>query len=269
MRRHSFTLIELLVVIAIIAILASLLLPALGKAKDMAVTIDCKGRLKTLGLATALYTDDSGEMIPHETGGGVFGGNTEAHETFVLLAPYTSSKISDSIYAARPTINNPAMCPAYVNYTQYGGGHGTSAPFQDYSRSSYYYFQTYTQSSFLNLGYWGQAATGWVAANNAYRSGKTRIRQGEILYPSETINFIECRNWGLNIGFNATVAPVRYSHRHGYAAPSVMFDGSVRAWAKSAYGGGSTYYPWGGRPGLNSPSAEYWRAWAPYLWWKY
>lgn len=68
-RKKIFTLIELLVVIAIIAILASMLLPALGKARERATGMSCRSNIKQLYTVEAFYCNDHNNFLtPHLSG---------------------------------------------------------------------------------------------------------------------------------------------------------------------------------------------------------
>lgn len=64
--KHGFTLIELLVVIAIIALLVSILLPSLQKARDLAQSVACQSNLKGIGLLTSIYQQDNNDILPSQ-----------------------------------------------------------------------------------------------------------------------------------------------------------------------------------------------------------
>ena len=86
--RTQFTLIELLVVIAIIAILASMMLPALNNAREVARSATCQSNLKNIGLALSGYTSDYDGIFPPSLWGSSTWGNWK-YDWMQMVGPYS------------------------------------------------------------------------------------------------------------------------------------------------------------------------------------
>ncbi len=115
-KRCAFTLIELLVVIAIIGVLASLLLPALKRGRDAALTITCSNNMRQIAVSFHHYAGDQDGYMPTADGTNP-SANPYSPGWVFTLRPYMGDFFAYPVGSSNPKVvsENMAMCPAYDN----------------------------------------------------------------------------------------------------------------------------------------------------------
>jgi prepilin-type N-terminal cleavage/methylation domain-containing protein/prepilin-type processing-associated H-X9-DG protein len=124
-KRSAFTLIELLVVIAIIAILASILFPVFGRARENARRSSCQSNLKQIGLGIMQYTQDYDERFPMRYYGGAPAAVQNANSWRRQIFPYVKST---QLFACPSNTKNATIADDSVPATMTAAGLPTNAP---------------------------------------------------------------------------------------------------------------------------------------------
>lgn len=196
MKNRNFTLLELLIVIAIIAILATLLLPALGAAKKRALVASCLGNMRQIGQAMLSYAGDNQEYLP------IMGNARQCWYSKGMKGFLTDSSGEWIDAYIRKSDKNVLYCPSlrfvgmeksdYIGYVIIGSSHAPQAG--DAAESAY--------SSWL-AGYYNYSLMRLSPNSMGTKSGgpgksfSERILAADMMYmpmpPATTTN---APNWG-------------------------------------------------------------------------
>ena len=220
--RVFFTLIELLVVIAIIAILASMLLPALGKARANAKSVSCVNQMRQINFASVLYADDwDGTIVP------VLGA-TWYSNWFYHLAPYVGVDRTKTVEVTDGNFYTGNTRTQFANGKVYycpnlSSGFGGTPSNANYEHTSYAMNIWVTYSEY-------------IAGNNTYKEKRRWRKYGDAFFycPSRIVIFCERDSSPWLYSSPIPTGVVDWS-LHPNGAVFALLDGGVKPFTYAAY----------------------------------
>jgi prepilin-type N-terminal cleavage/methylation domain-containing protein/prepilin-type processing-associated H-X9-DG protein len=233
-RRTAFTLIELLIVIAIIAVLVAMLLPALARARQSAIKLQCASNLRQLGIAIHAYAADQRGFVPPWAGDLDGGGGW--HQTITPSAtvwPYFNHFVSQYVDRGLPLVsyaqigtlpvnrNSILYCPAnddrprgLINGVHYhpaavSFAGGTQAP---YFNGTPLWMKLTRANRFPNGAvllhdgvFWGASASPVYRNQNNHGWRPNRLSKGgNVLFCDGRVEWYDTERWSLLFAFEGT-----------------------------------------------------------------
>ena len=235
-RQEGFTLIELLVVIAIIALLVSILLPSLSKAKALAKQVVCAVNQRNIGGGFVLYRQDWSNYLPPVNSyvGYNASGTEKAYGMWNAIGPYTGIEEWGGILS--PPTSDPIANPGHLKYDSYWGGWKKKIfktiwmcpSLPDGDVKPHPWGHGYAESVY------NQYPAGW-GANNPRAWSKPRP-MAQCPRPSSQIHVADAMAWHLgklsDVGVPSSTGLYTFDiYRHGGKVEVLFLDGHVSGYA--------------------------------------